>query len=58
MKQKCLLAALGLAICSAAAAEDARRPITHEDVWLMKRVGTPALSPDGRLVVVPVAEPA
>ncbi len=24
----------------------------------MKRVGTPALSPDGRLVVVPVAEPA
>jgi dipeptidyl aminopeptidase/acylaminoacyl peptidase len=58
MKQKCLLAALGLAICSAAAAEDARRPITHEDVWLMKRVGTPALSPDGRLVVFPVAEPA
>jgi dipeptidyl aminopeptidase/acylaminoacyl peptidase len=24
----------------------------------MKRVGTPALSPDGRLIVVPVAEPA
>jgi Tol biopolymer transport system component len=58
MKSHCLLAAIGLACCAAAAQEPAKRPITHEDVWLMKRVGTPALSPDGRLVVVPVAEPA
>jgi len=41
-----------------AADADERRPITHEDVWLMKRVGAPALSPDGRWVVIPVAEPA
>ena len=58
MKSHCLLAALGLACCASAAQEAAKRPITHEDVWLMKRVGAPALSPDGRLVVVPVAEPA
>ena len=58
MKALCLLAALCLAATAAPAQEAARRPIGHEDVWLMKRVGTPALSPDGRLVVVPVAEPA
>jgi len=59
MKTQALLAALCL-VTAAAAADDApaKHPITHEDVWLMKRVGTPALSPDGRLVVVPVAEPA
>ncbi len=33
-------------------------PITHEDVWLMKRVGAPVLSPDGKWVVVSVMEPA
>jgi dipeptidyl aminopeptidase/acylaminoacyl peptidase len=48
-----------LAMTAAIAAEPpAKRPITHADVWLMKRVGAPALSPDGRLVVVPVTEPA
>jgi dipeptidyl aminopeptidase/acylaminoacyl peptidase len=36
----------------------APRPITHEDVWLMKRVGTPVPSPDGRWVVFAVTEPA
>ncbi|HEY7753669.1 MAG TPA: S9 family peptidase [Steroidobacteraceae bacterium] len=51
--------ALLLAAGAAHAAETAaKRPISHEDVWLMKRVGTPALSPDGRWVVVPVASPA
>src|SRR3982750_3362522 len=34
-----------------------KHPITHEDVWLMKRVGPPAVSPDGKWAVVPVAEP-
>jgi dipeptidyl aminopeptidase/acylaminoacyl peptidase len=59
MKQLVMLAALG-AGTAAIAAEDvpAKHAITHEDVWLMKRVGAPLLSPDGRLVVVPVAEPA
>ena len=41
------------------AAEPAgKRPITHEDVWLMERLGNPALSPDGRFAIVPVSEPA
>jgi dipeptidyl aminopeptidase/acylaminoacyl peptidase len=59
MHPRLLLTALCLVGCAAAAQEAApKRPITHEDVWLMKRVGAPVLSPDGRLVVVPVAEPA
>lgn len=36
----------------------ALEPLTHEDVWLMKRLGTPVLSPDGSLAVVSVTEPA
>jgi Tol biopolymer transport system component len=35
-----------------------KRPITHEDVWLMKRVGAPAPSPDGKWVVFSVIEPS
>jgi dipeptidyl aminopeptidase/acylaminoacyl peptidase len=59
MKPHGLLIAICLLATGAAAQEGApKRPITHEDVWLMKRVGTPALSPDGRMVVVAVAEPA
>jgi dipeptidyl aminopeptidase/acylaminoacyl peptidase len=34
------------------------RPITHEDVWLMKRVGAPVPSPDGKWIVFGVSEPA
>ncbi|HYH47392.1 MAG TPA: S9 family peptidase, partial [Thermoanaerobaculia bacterium] len=37
-----------------AAAGGARRPITPEDLWAMERVGDPALSPDGKWVVVAV----
>ena len=40
------------------AAQAGRHPITHEDVWLMKRIGPPAVSPDGKWVVAPVVEPA
>ena len=34
------------------------QPITHEALWLMKRVGSPAVSPDGRWAVFPVTESA
>ncbi|MEE4329788.1 MAG: S9 family peptidase [Wenzhouxiangella sp.] len=34
------------------------RPVTHEEVWLMKRLGSPVISPDGRHAVVSVTEPA
>jgi len=36
----------------------ARHTIPHEDVFLMKRVGSPVLSPDGRSIVVSVTEPS
>src|SRR5436190_16472663 len=35
-----------------------RHPITHEDVWHMKRVGPPAVSPDGKWAVVSLNEPS
>ena len=41
-----------------AGAAEGKRPITHEDVWLMKRVGAPVPSPDGRWVVFPVTDPS
>jgi hypothetical protein len=34
------------------------QPVTHEALWMMKRVGSPVLSPDGKWVVVSVAEPS
>jgi len=57
MKNRVALMIVLLTAGAAATAAD-RHAITHEDVWLMKRVGAPALSPDGRWVVVPVAEPS
>src|SRR5262245_60141863 len=33
-------------------------PISHEALWLMKRVGNPVPSPDGKWVVFDVKEPA
>jgi dipeptidyl aminopeptidase/acylaminoacyl peptidase len=36
----------------------ARRPMTHEDLWLMPRVSAPVPSPDGRWVVFSVTESA
>lgn len=46
----CLLVASGWAA--------AKSPITHETLWLMKRVGAPVASPDGKWVVFPVTQPA
>jgi dipeptidyl aminopeptidase/acylaminoacyl peptidase len=42
----------------AAQAAGGTQPVTHEALWMMKRVGAPALSPDGKWVVVSVAEPS
>ena len=35
-----------------------KQPITHEALWMMPRVGAPALSPNGKWVVFSVTEPA
>ena len=45
-------------VSAAGAQQAAKHPITHEDVWRMKRVGGPVPSPDGRWVVFAVTEPA
>lgn len=59
MRMPTLAIVLALAAPAAVAADPpAKRPISHEDVWLMKRVGAPALSPDGRWIVVAVSQPA
>lgn len=47
-----------LLLSASTQATDTLRPITHEDLWLMPRVGAPAQSPDGRLAVVSVMHPA
>ncbi|HEX7987955.1 MAG TPA: S9 family peptidase [Duganella sp.] len=36
----------------------AQHAITHEDVWLMKRLGAPTPSPDGKWAVFSVTDPA
>jgi dipeptidyl aminopeptidase/acylaminoacyl peptidase len=55
-----LLLLMGASSFTAAvkAQEPARHPITHEDVWLMARVGPPVPSPDGRWVLFTLTEPA
>ncbi len=42
----------------AAAAVAAKQPVTHETLFLMKRVGSPAVSPDGRWVAFSLTEPS
>ena len=52
-----LLLILLLSLPTALAAQQ-RHTITHEDVFLMKRIGGPAISPDGRWIVFSVTEPS
>jgi dipeptidyl aminopeptidase/acylaminoacyl peptidase len=48
--------AFGLGAQTAGAAE--KKIPTHEDIWLMKRVGPPQVSPDGRWMISSVIEPS
>ena len=47
-----------LAVLCAPLTAQQRHTITHEDIFLMKRVSSPAISPDGRWVVFSVTEPS
>jgi dipeptidyl aminopeptidase/acylaminoacyl peptidase len=54
-------AALFVLVCAvplgAAAEQAARTPLTHEKLWMMKRVSAPVVSPDGKWAVFSVLEP-
>jgi dipeptidyl aminopeptidase/acylaminoacyl peptidase len=52
--RRCVFVLCLFAACLAAA----KVPITHERMWLMKRLGAPTPSPDGKWVVFSVTEPA
>ena len=54
-----VLALLLFAAADLSAATAASRKVpTHDDIWLMRRVGPPLISPDGRWIVVSVGEPS
>ncbi len=52
------LVAMAAATAPVPAAPAAKAPITHEALWMMKRVGSPVVSPDGKSVVFSVLEPS
>ena len=56
LKRTRLLPFLLLLLATAALAQ--KQPLTHETMWLMKRVGAPSISPDGKWVVFSVTEPS
>lgn len=56
MRAKCLSFLVLILAGNALAVE--RHAITHKDLWLMPRVGLPAISPDGQFVVYPMLEPS
>ncbi len=58
MKLRFVALFLGMAAFVTAAETPAKHAITHEDVWLMKRLGLPVPSPDGKWVIYSVTEPA
>ena len=47
-----------LATSSLGAQTAGKQPLTHEAMWMMKRVSSPALSPDGKWAVFSVTEPS
>ena len=57
--RECAVVALLLFVGTVAPAGAAEKKIpTHEDIWLMKRVGPPQVSPDGRWIITSVIEPS
>ena len=60
MRNTAILATLILSSFTAANSHAAEglRPVTHEDLWTMRRLATPVTSPDGKWAIVAVTEPA
>ncbi|WP_376694666.1 S9 family peptidase [Wenzhouxiangella sp. EGI_FJ10305] len=54
----CFVLCFIFAAASVLAQDSELRPVTHEEVWLMKRLGSPVVSPDGEHAVVSVTEPS
>jgi dipeptidyl aminopeptidase/acylaminoacyl peptidase len=53
----CLLVPL-VSTAQSTAQPTSPKPITHEALWMMKRVGAPVVSPDGKWVVFSIVEPS
>jgi hypothetical protein len=49
-----LVAVAAVAMPAVVFGQSAQAPLTPETMWQLKRIGTPALSPDGKLAVYPV----
>ena len=60
IKLSSLLIGVALLVTTAinVASQTAKVPLTHESMWMMKRVGAPVPSPDGKWVVFSLVEPA
>jgi dipeptidyl aminopeptidase/acylaminoacyl peptidase len=56
MRSARIFAFLGVFVLSTTAVAAATRVLTPQDLWAVKRVGSPALSPDGKTVVFTVQE--
>ncbi|HEX6648829.1 MAG TPA: S9 family peptidase [Pyrinomonadaceae bacterium] len=54
----CLIAFLVMAFSASAQTAPTKVPLTHETMWMMKRVGAPIPSPDGKWVVFSLVDPA
>ncbi|HEX6283579.1 MAG TPA: hypothetical protein VFZ71_01840, partial [Pyrinomonadaceae bacterium] len=58
LSKKFAVAVLLIATTAFAAAAQTKVPLTHETMWMLKRVGAPVPSPDGKWVVFSLVEPA
>ena len=58
MKFSSLLAAAAVALAPCASLAAGKAVLTHETLWMLKRVGAPAVSPDGKWVAFSIVEPA
>jgi dipeptidyl aminopeptidase/acylaminoacyl peptidase len=58
MKISTLATAAAVALAAMASTAAAKTPMTHELLWMMKRVGPPVVSPDGKWVAYSVIEPS